>query len=50
MPNSGGGSGKPRPRSHRSRVTNGSKLLPSVHPQSVWARLYRDTLDSMTAI
>jgi hypothetical protein len=42
------GSGS-RPAKHRSRITNGRKLLPTVHPQSVWARAYRDTLDSLTA-
>jgi hypothetical protein len=34
-------------RKHRSRITNRSALLPSVHPQSVWGRLMRDTLDGM---
>jgi len=36
-------------RKHRSRITNGSKLLPSVHEQSVWARIMRDTLDAVVA-
>jgi len=30
----------------RSRITRGSKLLPSVHEQSVWARVVRDVLDA----
>ncbi len=38
----------PSPR-RRSRITKGSKLLPSVHEQSVWARIMRDTLDAMVA-
>ena len=36
------------PRKIRSRITRGSKLLPSVHEQSVWARIMRDTLDAVT--
>jgi hypothetical protein len=36
-------------RKHKSRITNGSKLLPTVHPQSVWGRILRDTLDALTA-
>jgi hypothetical protein len=47
MAEGGNGAVKKRAKSHRSRITNGRRLLPSVHPQSVWARLYRDTLDSM---
>jgi hypothetical protein len=45
------GSGGPvvRPRRHRSRITNGTRLLPSVHPQSVWGRLLRDTVDGLVA-
>jgi hypothetical protein len=30
---------EPRPK---SRIRNGKKILPSAHPQSVWARLMRD--------
>jgi hypothetical protein len=37
------------PRKHRSRITRGSKLLPTVHEQSVWARIMRDTLDAVMA-
>ena len=33
--------------SSRSRVTNGSKLLPTVPGSSVWARLLRDNLDAV---
>jgi len=33
----------------RSRVTNGKKLLPTGHSQSVWARLMSDTRDAMVA-
>jgi hypothetical protein len=33
----------------RSRITRGSKLLPSVHEQSVWARVVRDVLDAVVA-
>jgi hypothetical protein len=36
-------------RRMRSRITNGTRLLPSVHPQSVWGRLMRDTMDGMEA-
>lgn len=39
----------PKRRFHRSRITKGSKLLPSVHEQSVWARIMRDTLDAVLA-
>ena len=28
---------------NRSRITNGTELLPGVHEQSVWARTMRDT-------
>jgi hypothetical protein len=38
---------KSRGRHHRSRISNGSKLLPSVHPQSVWGRVYRDAVDRL---
>src|SRR5262249_16590832 len=34
---------------HRSRVSNGSQILPTAHSQSVWARLLRDTRDLMVA-
>jgi hypothetical protein len=34
---------------HRARVTNGSKILPTVSGNSVWARLLRDTRDAMVA-
>jgi len=37
------------PRRHRSRITRGSKLLPHVHEQSVWARIMRDRLDGVLA-
>ena len=43
----GRGGSPARPRPHRSRITNGTRLLPTVHPQSVWGRLMRDTLDSL---
>jgi len=36
-----------RPRRKRSRISTGARLLPTVHPQSVWGRLMRDTLDSL---
>src|SRR5262245_22114435 len=45
-----GSGGQPeRPRRHRSRLTTGQRLLPTVHPQSVWGRLMRDTLDGLIA-
>jgi hypothetical protein len=34
---------------HRSRVTNGAALLPSVDGRSIWARLMRDTMAAMFA-
>jgi hypothetical protein len=37
------------PRVSRSSITNGTRLLPSVHPQSVWGRLMRDIMDGMEA-
>ena len=40
------GTSKP-PQRYRSRITSGSKLLPNVHEQSVWARIMRDTLDAV---
>jgi hypothetical protein len=40
--------GRKRGAQHRSRITNGSALLPSVHGQSVWARIMRDVLDAVT--
>jgi hypothetical protein len=36
-------------RRNRSRITNGSKLLPGVHSQSVWARIMRDVRDAVVA-
>jgi len=37
-------------KSHgRSRIGNGSQLLPSVDGRSVWARIMRDTLDAVVA-
>lgn len=33
----------------RSRLTNGSELLPDVDGRSTWARLFRDLLESMEA-
>ena len=38
-----------RSAAQRSRVTNGSKILPTVSGNSVWARLLRDTRDAMVA-
>jgi hypothetical protein len=32
---------------NRSRITNGTKLLPGVHSQSVWARYMRDVHHAM---
>ena len=32
------------PANNRSRITNGSTLLPGVHSQSLWARRFRDLL------
>lgn len=37
------------PQRRRSRITRGTKLLPSVHEQSVWARIMRDRLDGVLA-
>ncbi len=37
------------PPRRRSRITRGTKLLPSVHEQSVWARIMRDRLDGVLA-
>jgi hypothetical protein len=34
---------------NRSRITNGSALLPSVDGRSIWARLFRDTFDGLVA-
>jgi hypothetical protein len=50
-----GGSGKAENRQpavrarsrQRARITNGSKLLPTVSGTSVWARILKDTLDAM---
>lgn len=33
----------------RSRLTNGSELLPDVDGRSTWARLFRDILEAMEA-
>lgn len=33
-----------RPANNRSRVTNGSSLLPSIDGRSLWARRFRDLL------
>ena len=38
-----------RSASYRSRITNGTALLPSVDGNSIWARLVRDTIDAMVA-
>ena len=35
---------EPRPK---SRIRNGKKILPSAHPQSVWARLMRDVMGAV---
>jgi hypothetical protein len=40
---------RPLARAQRSRITNGKRLLPTVHPQSVWARLMRDTMDALVS-
>jgi hypothetical protein len=37
------------PRRYRSRITKGSKLLPSVNEQSVWGRIMKDVYDAMMA-
>jgi hypothetical protein len=34
-----------RPKSNRSRITNGTGLLPGVHRGSLWARRFRDLLN-----
>jgi hypothetical protein len=34
---------------NRSRITNGTQLLPHVHEQSAWARLFRDTYAALVA-
>ena len=47
MAESGSPEAPKRPKTHRSKITNGTRLLPSVHPQSVWARYMRDIYDSM---
>ena len=36
-----------RKKSGRARITNGSELLPSVDGRSIWAQVFRDTLDAM---
>lgn len=47
MAESGSPEAPKRPKTHRSKITNGTRLLPTVHPQSVWARYMRDIYDSM---
>lgn len=37
----------PRPAVSRSRITNGSELLPGVDGRSVWARLHRDLIETL---
>jgi hypothetical protein len=34
---------------HRSRITNGSELLPGIDGRSAWARLLRDQIEALTA-
>jgi hypothetical protein len=34
---------------NRSKITNGTRLLPTTHSQSVWGRLLSDTRDAMYA-
>lgn len=34
---------------HRSRITNGSALLPGIDGRSVWARRLRDVIEALTA-
>jgi hypothetical protein len=41
--------GRVRGVRHRSRITNGTALLPSVHGQSAWARIMKDVLDNVIA-
>jgi hypothetical protein len=36
-----------RARNQRARVTNGTRLLPTVPGTSIWARILRDNLDAM---
>jgi hypothetical protein len=36
-----------RDKHHRSRITNGKALLPSVHGQSVWGRIMKDVMDAV---
>jgi hypothetical protein len=38
-----------RKRLPRSRLTDGRTILPGVHSQSTWARLFRDMNDAMLA-
>jgi hypothetical protein len=40
------GGKQPKPL-RRSRVSSGSKLLPNVHEQSVWGRLFRDRYEGV---
>ena len=37
------------PRGRRSRITKGSKLLPTVNQSSVWGRIMGDVLDAVIA-
>jgi hypothetical protein len=43
---SGNGATKPKRRA-RSAIASGRRILPTVHPQSVWARFFRDVQDSL---
>jgi hypothetical protein len=36
-------------RFSRSRITNGSDLLPTIDGRSAWARMFRDTCEALTA-
>jgi hypothetical protein len=40
------GGKQPKPLRH-SKVSSGSKLLPNVHEQSVWGRLFRDRYEGV---
>jgi len=42
-----GNHGKQRKSAAKSRIRNGKKILPSAHPQSVWARLMRDVMGAV---
>jgi hypothetical protein len=41
--------GKQRTPIRRSKVSSGSKVLPGVHSQSVWARLFQDRYNACLA-